>query len=85
MIPAPATDFSQPRSVRRGTGSAAGRAWRARSPGARVWRSEELARPRLSHNALFASVAGPSGHVGSRRAESARPRRGLHARRRGPR
>ena len=39
---------------------------------------------RLSHNASFASVAGPSGHVGPRRAESAMPRRGLHAGRRGP-
>ena len=39
---------------------------------------------RLSHNASFASVAGPSGHVGPHRAESARPRRGLHAGRRGP-
>jgi hypothetical protein len=33
------------RSDRRGIGSAAGRAWRARVLGARVWRSEGLARP----------------------------------------
>jgi hypothetical protein len=40
--------------------------------------------PRLSHNSSMASDAGPFGHVGSRRAESSKPRRGLHARRRGP-
>jgi hypothetical protein len=41
-------------------------------------------RARLSHNAQFASFAGPSGHVGPCRADSEKPRRGLHAWRRGP-
>jgi hypothetical protein len=40
-------------------------------------RQDSPAQP--SHNASIASEAGPSGHVGSRRADSEKPRRGLHA------